>query len=201
MLTGFFGERKRFADGLAIAPFALFAAFSMTVPYVLVAWLLGPEFPSLLGGLIGLAIVMFASSRGFLMPKKTWDFPARARWPRHWMGTISPEDEADVAERRMSIWLAWTPYVVVAVLLVMTRTIDPITTFLTSGWRVLAVTDILGVTGVSQGLGKPNSELADVAVGPGSAGLTRGGAPADGREQTDMIPDPGKTPDGRGDAS
>ncbi|WP_100498851.1 L-lactate permease [Geodermatophilus chilensis] len=152
MLTGFFGERKRFADGLAIAPFALFAAFSMTVPYVLVAWLLGPEFPSLLGGLIGLAIVMFASSRGFLMPKKTWDFPARAHWPRHWMGTISPEDEADVAERRMSIWLAWTPYVVVAVLLVMTRTIDPITTFLTSGWRVLAVTDILGVTGVSQGL-------------------------------------------------
>jgi lactate permease len=152
MLTGFFGERKRFADGLAIAPFALFAAFSMTVPYVLVAWLLGPEFPSLLGGLIGLSIVMFAASRGFLMPKQIWDFPARARWPRHWMGTISPEDEADVAERRMSIWLAWTPYVVVAVLLVLTRTVDPVTSFLTSGWRVLAVTDILGVTGVSQGL-------------------------------------------------
>nr|WP_294693900.1 L-lactate permease [uncultured Friedmanniella sp.] len=152
MLTGFFGEKKRFADGLAIAPFALFAAFSMTVPYVLVAWLLGPEFPSLLGGLIGLAVVMSAASRGFLMPKKTWDFPARSSWPRHWMGTISPGDETDVAQRKMTIGLAWTPYVVVAVLLVLTRTIDPITTFLTSGWRVVAFTDIFGVTGVSQSL-------------------------------------------------
>ena len=124
MLTGFFGYPKRFADGLAVAPFALFAAFSMTVPYVLVAWILGPEFPSLICGLVGLSIVMFAASRGFLMPKQTWHFPPRARWPRHWMGSISPEDETDVAERRMSVWLAWTPYVVVAVLLVLTRTVD-----------------------------------------------------------------------------
>ena len=50
--------------------------------------------------------------------------------------------------------------------------------------------------------GKPNDELADVAPTSGSAGPTRGGAPGDGREQTDMIPDPGKSPDtpaGHGD--
>ncbi len=151
MLTGFFGERKRFADGLAIAPFALFAAFSMTVPYVLVAWLLGPEFPSLLGGLIGLAVVMSAASRGFLMPKTIWDFPPRARWSKTWMGTLDI-DEGEVAGRRMNIWLAWTPYVIVAVLLVLTRTIDPITSFLTAGWRVVTVENILGVTGITQAL-------------------------------------------------
>jgi lactate permease len=152
MLTGFFGERKRFGDGLAIAPFALFAAFSMTIPYVLVAWVLGPEFPSLLGGLIGLVVVMFAASRGFLMPKKIWDFPPRARWAKNWMGTLAPEDDAEVAHRNMSIWLAWTPYVVVAALLVLTRTIDPITEFLTTGWRVVNVENIFGVEGVSQAL-------------------------------------------------
>ena len=151
MLTGFFGERRRFADGLAIAPFAFFAAFAMTIPYVLVAAVLGPEFPSLLGGLIGLSVVMFAASRGFLVPKKIWDFPPRARWAKHWMGTLDiGEDE--VAGRRMNIWLAWTPYVVVALLLVLSRTVDPITEFLTTGWRVYTAENILGVEGISQGL-------------------------------------------------
>jgi len=40
----------------------------MTVPYVLVVWLLGPEFPSLLGGLIGLLIVIPAAQKNFLLP-------------------------------------------------------------------------------------------------------------------------------------
>jgi lactate permease len=150
MLCGFFGERKRFADGLAIWPFALFAAFAMTIPYVLVAWILGPEFPSLLGGLIGLVVVMFASSRGFLMPKQIWDFPPRERWSPSWMGSLHPEAE-DLASRKMSIWMAWAPYVVVALLLVATRTIDPITEFLTTGWRVLTVSEIFGTT-VTQAL-------------------------------------------------
>jgi lactate permease len=150
MLTGFFGERKRFADGLSIWPFALFAAFAMTVPYVLVAAVLGPEFPSLLGGLTGLAVVMFAASRGFLMPKDVWDFPARDRWSPRWMGSLHPEEE-DLAKPRMSMWLAWTPYVVVAVLLVMTRTIDPLTEFLRTGWRVYTVDGIFGTT-ISQAL-------------------------------------------------
>ena len=151
MLTGFFGERRRFADGLAVAPFALFAAFSMTIPYVIVAAVLGPEFPSLLGGLIGLSIVMFAASRGFLVPKKVWDFPPRSRWATHWMGTLDIAEE-EVAGRKMNIWLAWTPYLVVAVLLVLSRTIDPLTEFLTTGWRVYTAENILGVEGISQAL-------------------------------------------------
>ncbi|WP_214364672.1 L-lactate permease [Pseudonocardia sp. H11422] len=130
MLTGFFGERRRFADGLAVWPFALYAAFAMTVPYVIVAAVLGPEFPSLLGGLIGLALVMFTSSRGFLMPKQTWDFPPRARWSDRWTGSIEA-DTSTLAGRRMSIWLAWTPYVVVALLLVLTRTVGPLNELLT----------------------------------------------------------------------
>jgi lactate permease len=153
MLCGFFGERKRFADGLSIWPFALFAAFSMTIPYVIVAAVLGPEFPSLLGGLIGLAIVMFSASRGFLMPKDPWDFPPRERWSPRWMGSIVPEEEEHVAAEKMPMWLAWTPYVVVATLLVLTRVIDPVTTFLrdVESWRVIAVADIFGTT-VSQNL-------------------------------------------------
>lgn len=130
MLTGFFGEHKRFGDGLKIWKFAIYAALAMTVPYVLVAWALGPEFPSLLGGAFGLALVMYTSSKGFLMPKETWDFPPRETWIDRWMGSIVPD--ADIAGKRMSIVRAWTPYALVALLLIITRTIDPITQFLTS---------------------------------------------------------------------
>jgi lactate permease len=130
MLTGFFGEHKRFGDGLKIWKFALYAALVFLVPYVLVAWLLGPEFPSLLGGAFGLALVMYTSSKGFLMPKETWDFPPRESWLDRWMGSITPD--ATVADRRMSIVRAWTPYGLVALLLIVTRVIDPITNFLTT---------------------------------------------------------------------
>ena len=96
LMTGFFGERKRFADGLAVAPFAIYSALAMIVPYLIVAKFLGPEFPSLLGGLIGLAIVVTTSRMGFLMPKTTWDFAPRSMWPAFWMGTVDPADEATV---------------------------------------------------------------------------------------------------------
>jgi lactate permease len=146
LLTRFFGENRSWAEGLRVWPFALYAAVAMTVPYVIVAAVLGPEFPSLLGGLIGLALVMFTSSRGFLLPKDVWEFPPRERWLDRWTGTIQPD--ISVAGARMNIWLAWTPYVVVAVLLVLTRVISPVQEFL-SGIRV-GPTDILG-TGISGG--------------------------------------------------
>lgn len=148
MLTGFFGgERRRFGDGLGVWRFALFAAFSMTVPYVLVAALLGPEFPSLLGGLIGLAIVVTAARRGLFMPQQTWDFPPRASWESRWMGTVEPDGE--VAGKQMNPVRAWAPYLLVAVLLVLTRTVEPVKDFLTG--VSLDFTGIFG-TEISQNL-------------------------------------------------
>ncbi len=64
MMTRFFGEKKSIREGLAIWPYALFAGFCFVAPYTLVAIFLGPEFPSLLGGLIGLAILIPACHPG-----------------------------------------------------------------------------------------------------------------------------------------
>ena len=80
MMTRFFGEKRSIRDGLAIWPYALFAGFCFVAPYTLVAVFLGPEFPSLLGGLIGLAILIPATRAGFLVPKKSWDFPKKVSW-------------------------------------------------------------------------------------------------------------------------
>ncbi|OLT14025.1 lactate permease [Kocuria sp. CNJ-770] len=130
LLTGFFGPDRRFRDGLAVWPFAVYASLAMTVPYVLVARFLGPEFPSMFGGLLGMVLVMFTSSKGFLMPKDTFQFGPRADWPTRWMGTIEPAEATDVSTH-MSTVRAWAPYALMAGLLVATRVIAPLKEWLT----------------------------------------------------------------------
>lgn len=151
MLTGFFGRNRNFGEGLAVWKFAIFAAFAMTIPYVLVAGLLGPEFPSLLGGLIGLGIVVFAAQRGFLLPRENWDFGPRSSWEENWMGNIRPEDlHPDEGHVPMSSMRAWTPYLLVALILVLTRIPQlPLQKFL-SGIKI-EWNNIFG-TGISQAL-------------------------------------------------
>jgi lactate permease len=121
MMTRFFGRNRSWTEGLSIVPFALFGGLAFTIPYTLTGVFLGPEFPSLLGALAGLGIVAFAASRGFLLPKDSWQFAPRDEWEPSWTGGLEvPLD--DVAGRKpMSTWLAWTPYVLVALLLVVTR--------------------------------------------------------------------------------
>jgi len=119
MMTRFFGKNKSVKDGLAIWPFAIYAGLAFVIPYVLVAWLLGPEFPSLLGGLIGLGIVLLTTRRGFLVPKEPWDFPERSSWEKNWSGSISMETTE--AKTKISLLMAWMPYILIALLLVLTR--------------------------------------------------------------------------------
>ena len=150
-LTGFFGPQRNFALGLKVWPFALYASLAMTIPSVTVAWLLGPEFPSLLGGLIGLGIVLFTSSKGFLMPKETFDFGPRANWEERWMGKIAPGEARDPNEaHKMTLVRAWSPYVILALLLVMTRVFEGVNEFLTTpGVTQLNLESILGVEGIN----------------------------------------------------
>ncbi len=146
MLTRFFGESRSFREGFAVWPFALFAGFAFTVPYTLVAFLLGPEFPSLLGGLIGLLIVVTAARAGFLLPRDRFDFPKRARWNEHWFGSLgaSDLDAGETTGARISLLRAWSPYLVVAALLVLTRVVTPLQDALRSDAVTLALTDLFG---------------------------------------------------------
>jgi lactate permease len=121
-MTRYFGAQRSLAEGLRMWRFALFSACAMTVPYVIVATTLGPEFPSILGGLVGLSIVIPASRAGWFLPRQepVWEFAPRASWPGEWSGTI--EFSEPVGEpHRMSLLSAWMPYVLVALLLVATR--------------------------------------------------------------------------------
>ena len=121
MMTRFFGPRRTMREGLKMWKFALFAAVSMTIPYVIVAYTLGPEFPSILGGLAGLIIVVSAARAGWFMPDKDepWEFAPRSEWEPDWIGSLKVQDPPD--RPKTGLFVAWLPYLLVAVLLVLTR--------------------------------------------------------------------------------
>jgi lactate permease len=121
MMTRYFGKNKSWREGLAMLPFALFGGLAFTVPYVLTGYFLGPEFPSLLGSLVGLFIVVIAAKRGFLLPEDTWDFPEKKDWPKIWLGTLDIKFDNGNNKAHLSLLKAWTPYLFVAVLLVLSR--------------------------------------------------------------------------------
>jgi lactate permease len=143
VMTRHFGPGRSYRDGLAIWPFALFAAFAMTIPYLTVAVVLGPELPSILGGLIGLVIVVTAARYDWLLPKNQplWDFEPESHWPDDWTGMPAPILRAN--ERDLTTVVAWAPYLLVALLLVLTRMPQlPLKDWLNS--VQLPVTNLLG---------------------------------------------------------
>ncbi|MAH78414.1 MAG: lactate permease [Rickettsiales bacterium] len=131
VMTRFFGKNKLWTEGFSIIPFAIFSALSFTVPYVLAGIFLGPEFPSIIGGLIGLAIVTISIKFKFLVPKDSWDFPPPSEWPTTWLGNIHISFD-DNKRKKISSLMAWAPYVLLALLLVFSRTFEPFTDFLKS---------------------------------------------------------------------
>lgn len=126
MLVRFFGKDRSWRSVIEVLPFALFAGVSVTIPYMLTGIFLGPEFPALMGGLVGLAIVTAAAQKGFLIPKTTWDFADRKDWPQEWLGTIEMKLD-ELTARPMSGLRAWSPYVLVAILLVISRVFPEVT--------------------------------------------------------------------------
>lgn len=164
MLTRFFGKNKSWTEGLDILPFAIFSGLAFTIPYALTGVFLGPEFPSLIGGLVGLSLVVTAAKKGFLVPKSQWDFPEEKSWPAEWLGSLKI-DVQEIKTKPMSLALAWAPYVLLAVVLVASRVSTEFKSFLTD--ISLSFANILGETGIStaiQPLYLPGGILVFVAL-------------------------------------
>ncbi|MBZ5486053.1 L-lactate permease [Halomonas aquamarina] len=150
VMVRFFGANKSWKEGLSITPFAIFTGIAFVVPYMLVGVFLGPEFPSMIGAMVGLAIVVPAARKGFLLPKDTWDFPESSSWPDEWIGKLQIKLDDVTGQAPMSTFRGWIPYVLLALFLVASRTIEPLQAALTSinlNWA-----NILGETGVSGGV-------------------------------------------------
>lgn len=149
IMTKFFSKEKSFKPALEIAPFAIFAGICFSVPYCLIAIFLSYEFASLLGGLIGLCFTVIACKLGFLIPKRVWTFDDKNTWDESWKSSIENKN-VEEDSKNMKLWLAWVPYVVIALLLVVTRIEQfGLNKILTSDACKLKISNILGVKGLN----------------------------------------------------
>jgi lactate permease len=148
MVTYFFGEEKSLQPTLEVVPLALVAGISFVIPYWISAWFITPQFPSLIGAMVGGTVTVGLLNAGYLLPENEWEFPERDSWADHWVGSIEPggeEMERDQA-KDMSLLKAWSPYIILVTLLVVTRAVDPISNFINDGDNTVG----FGIDGVGE---------------------------------------------------
>ncbi len=115
IMCKFFGHELSFKPALKVLPFSVFAGLCFTVPFLLVSLILGYEFPSIIGAAIGLPLVVFAAKKGFLVPKEVWNFETTNK------SLIKKNHHKNEKRRKFSLISAWMPYIITAILLVISR--------------------------------------------------------------------------------
>lgn len=150
MMTRYFGQRRSWKEGLQIFPLALFGGLAFVIPYYLTAIHLGPEFPSMLGALTGLTVVTFVAKKGWFLPETTWGFSPKSDWEKDWFGQLEIKVEEHQRKDAPSLFQSWLPYLLVAILLVISRLPQlPIKGFLSGikfSWTNILDTQITGST-------------------------------------------------------
>ena len=124
-----------------VLPLALLSALLYSVPAWLATRFIGIEFGGMVGGMVGMIIFFVLIKTGFLIPK------------RHWSITdgydgkpIEPLTKDDPGHHGWPAWKVWGPYLLLTVLLLVSRLVAPVKSALTS--VNVGAGDILG-TGLS----------------------------------------------------
>jgi len=149
VITFVFRKDRRMRSFLEMLPFALFSGLVFVIPYHLLARFLGPEFPSIIGALVGLLVVIAAAKLKFLVPRNIWDFPAQEKPSPGQMDSLAKKDTKVIlsaSEKPVSTLAAWAPYAVIALYLFVSRIPmlgikDPIKSV------VISIPGLLGVPG------------------------------------------------------
>tara|TARA_Y100000310_G_scaffold327843_1_gene394816 strand:+ start:5762 stop:7315 length:1554 start_codon:yes stop_codon:yes gene_type:complete len=122
--------KSKWKSFVKISPFAVFAWLSFIVPYFLIAFFIGPELPSIAGGFIGLIVVSIAAHYGFLVPREKISFS---------------KGKSRVKFSPGKALKATSPYLIIIVLLLLSRVVFPIKNFLMSvdlSWGGIFGTDV-----------------------------------------------------------
>ena len=107
---------------LPIAPFALLLGAVTGGTQLAIAWFVGPALPDIAAGFVVLAVGLLLANNDVLVPEREWDFPAESTWTDTWLGGLELDEIArDQPNKEMPVLLAWTPYLLVALALLVTR--------------------------------------------------------------------------------
>ncbi len=122
-----FGSKERRRKSLTeMLPFSIFSGLLFIVPYMLIGTFAGPEFASIASAAFAMLAAAVAARKKFLTPKYIWRFD-KDRIPES-SGSLSgsaagPKSAAEPAGRLtygMAV-RAWTPYIVIGAVLLLTR--------------------------------------------------------------------------------
>ena len=138
VLTFFFGKNKGLKEAFKMFPWAFLVGLSYTSSAFLYANLFGPEFISILASLTALVVATLTAKAGFLLPKDEWQDAMR------------DDFEVKTTKSDMGLIRAWSPYLVVVGLLLLTRVVPSIKSF-AQGAIDLTWRNILGVEGITSG--------------------------------------------------
>ncbi|WP_418747419.1 L-lactate permease [Frisingicoccus sp.] len=149
MMCKIYGKTKSIKPAVECLPFIIVAALIFDIPYVLIATFLGTDLPSLLAAPIGMLGTIFMARKGILIPKNRFEFRAASEWEPYWKSVAEvQEDETMKGEATMSPIMAWIPYGVIAIVLVITRVaLQSVMNVGTLPWAI-SIKNILGVSGV-----------------------------------------------------
>jgi lactate permease len=136
LLTVFFGKERRKRDFLELLPWTLLIGITYTGAALLYAFLFGPEFVSIFASITGLIVATITAKKGWLLPK------------REWTAALKEGFEINREQSDMGLITAWLPYIVMIVLLLLTRIVPGVTAF-TQTVLDFTWTDILGIKGIT----------------------------------------------------
>ena len=172
VLCKVFGKRHSFRDAFEVLPFCLFTGCVVGAIYLVMGFFAGPDLTSMIAFIGALPILIFAVRKGWFVPKHVWTFDGYEAWGKEFWGAPGnsaagsgqgagkePGNETGKnagAERNagkdtgLSPVKAWMPYVVIGILLVLTR-VDAfgIKAVLNADPLILHVHNILGTEGVN----------------------------------------------------
>ncbi|WP_160135760.1 L-lactate permease [Halococcus salsus] len=107
---------------LPIAPFALILGAITGGTQILIAWFVGPALPDIVAGFVVLAVGLLLANNDILIPEDEWDFPDESRWNDTWLGGLELDEASqEQPKKNMPVLLAWTPYLLVTLVLLVTR--------------------------------------------------------------------------------
>lgn len=128
------GQQKK--DFLKLVPWSLFIGLVYSIFALLISTVLSYEFVSILAPFATIIIAILTIRLKFLLPKDSFSNP--------WTTSTKTID----SEKKMSLLKAWSPYIIVILMLLATRTIAPLKNFLVTNVN-LSWKNILGFSQIS----------------------------------------------------
>lgn len=132
------GRKQGIKEALPMIPLTLIAGLGFVIPQWLISHV-GPQLPSLAGGLVGLVIFLFFVKRGIFVPKDIYRF----------QDDPIMEDKAE-DKTGISLLYAWSPYVLVIAVILLTRLpwfhLGPL---FNPTPQMIQVHNILGISGIN----------------------------------------------------